>query len=792
MKKITAFLLLISLILPTVPILAETKEIWEPTIAVSDFTYSKDTLTGGVMTVSCTVRKLDTSDNIPIPYSFVTVVKKNGKIFDIKKYDAYSDPLVLVNDKKGYPSVSVTIPDDIKGVTVESYFLDSVKSGKILAPKATFLSNECGIEAIYVDGKRVESFKAENSETELILPASYAHTPDIQVVAKNSSSKVTVSKVTSLSAKEKTTVGIVVKAGGTTVRHKLYLSLKPGSVTEPKMLKTVGEDTQYVNLKTDIMRVPDYGFKEDGVTPITPSDEGFSYDVNLPVDKTLIYTDRDNFYYTGIPYDLLGATAIQISRQIINNDALYLNKDNNLKELGSFVLDCSADVYLFGGGSMDWAKKEGYERVTSADVKIASGSASLAAFSAYRKRVHVKEGETQKVIFGNVTNSAGTTTKNMAFAVKFLEPDSIIEIDEVKVDGVSDFEFDPDVTEYTIELDEGTTVPPEISYKVSGFGATVTKTEATSVPGTTEIKLKSGNGILDKTYKFNFKVFETALTDLKVGDSTIEGFDKNTYDYTYKLPFRWKLEDGIPAVTALGSQYVNIVTVQATKDTMKATITVSADKGATKIYTVTFEETLTMPSSLYTNNSFRYGGIIKAFRFVPTNTDDVVSSFAVSTVLTANGNTNDTIHNNNSGFVVTPSVMLIQFDLATLVDVDLTKPVKLFAYSKQSADVAEWNLTLYDATGTDLSTIDEASELRDLPTWKAKPEILTQKVNKTDNGTYIDITEFVKKCLEENITEPVIAFYVSPIGGTGRQRVYFKFDSTNGPRSRIEYYKYDL
>ena len=51
MKKITAFLLLISLILPTVPILAETKEIWEPTIAVSDFTYSKDTLTGGVMTI---------------------------------------------------------------------------------------------------------------------------------------------------------------------------------------------------------------------------------------------------------------------------------------------------------------------------------------------------------------------------------------------------------------------------------------------------------------------------------------------------------------------------------------------------------------------------------------------------------------------------------------------------------------------------------------------------------------------------------------------------------------------
>ena len=97
------------------------------------------------------------------------------------------------------------------------------------------------------------------------------------------------------------------------------------------------------------------------------------------MDKTLIYTDRDNFYYTGIHYDLLGATAIQISRQIINNDALYLNKDNNLKELGSFVLDCSADVYLFGGGSMDWAKKEGYERVTSADVKIASGSAS--AFS---------------------------------------------------------------------------------------------------------------------------------------------------------------------------------------------------------------------------------------------------------------------------------------------------------------------------------------------------------------------------------------------------------------------------
>ena len=98
---------------------------------------------------------------------------------------------------------------------------------------------------------------------------------------------------------------------------------------------------------------------------------------------------------------------------------------------------------------------------------------------------------------------------------------------------------------YDVELDEGTTLPPEISYKLSGFGATSEVTKATSVPGTTEIKVKSGDGTQEKTYKFNFKVFETVLSDLKVGGTTIEGFDKNTYEYTYSLPYGWKASDGI-------------------------------------------------------------------------------------------------------------------------------------------------------------------------------------------------------------------------------------------------------
>ena len=799
MKKIIVFLLLISLILPTVPILAEAEEIWEPTVAVSDFTYSKDSLTGGDMTVSCTVRKINTTDNIPVPYSFVTVVKKFGKIVDIQKYDAQSDSLLLTNDKKGYPSVTVTIPNDTNGVKVESFFLNSVIGGKILAPKAIFLSDECGIEAIYVDGKRVESFKAENSETELILPPSYAHTPDIQVVAKNSSSKVTVSKVTSLSAKEKTTVGIVVKQGSATVRHKLLLSLKPGSVTNAKMLKTAGSSTQEVNIKTDTVRVPDYGFKQDGVTPITPSDEGFSYVTNLPIDKTLLFSDR-NWYYATIPYDLVGATAVQMSRQIIMNDALYLDKANALEELGSFTIDCSADIYLYGGGAMDWAKAEGYKRAASADTEFAYDTEKLSSFTAYHKRVYVKEGETAKVKIGNAVNSAGGETKNMSFIVKFIEPDSVMSLDEVKVEGVSDFSFDPDVTEYTIELDEGTTLPPEISYKLSGFGATSEVTKATSVPGTTEIKVKSGDGTQEKTYKFNFKVFETVLSDLKVGGTTIEGFDKNTYEYTYSLPYGWKASDGIPEVTASGSEFVDIIILQATADSMLAKVTVSAEKGTTKEYKVTFKETLTLPSSPATA-AFNTPVFVQAkTTYIDSPMDNanmVTRTYKdTTTSIHASGIKGDTT-TQAGGTTLYPSVALIELDLSQLKNLDTTKETNLYMFGSLGSYATSGNadviVSFYDATGTDMDAVT-IEDIRNISKWVQDDKLLdtttlTGQYWKQTNMT-VSLSGVIDKYYGTGVN-PIIALYIGVPETNDDARTRFQLTFKYGSHTSIKYYKYD-
>jgi hypothetical protein len=74
------------------------------------------------------------------------------------------------------------------------------------------------------------------------------------------------------------------------------------------------------------------------------------------------------------------------------------------------------------------------------------------------------------------------------------------------VDGQSVAGFSSSTLNYTVELDEGTTVVPTVTATSSDVAATVVLTAATSIPGTTTIVVTAVDQIKKSTYTIDFKI----------------------------------------------------------------------------------------------------------------------------------------------------------------------------------------------------------------------------------------------------------------------------------------------
>lgn len=109
------------------------------------------------------------------------------------------------------------------------------------------------------------------------------------------------------------------------------------------------------------------------------------------------------------------------------------------------------------------------------------------------------------------------------------------------VNGIMIENFNPYTFEYTIEVPYNTTEIPNVSRILSDINADATKTAATSIPGTTKIKVTSQNGGNTNTYNVNF-VKATAsddatLSHLLVNGIGVDNFTPEVTNYNIGLPF---------------------------------------------------------------------------------------------------------------------------------------------------------------------------------------------------------------------------------------------------------------
>lgn len=185
-----------------------------------------------------------------------------------------------------------------------------------------------------------------------------------------------------------------------------------------------------------------------------------------------------------------------------------------------------------------------------------------------------------------VTSQDGLTTRT--YSVHFRKHSTNANLATLTVGGSLVAGFNPDITSYDIVLPEGTTTAPTVAATVADLSATLTVTQATTVPGAATVVVRAEDGST-KTYTVNFRHLSTNanLASLLADATAIAGFDPAVLTYEIALP---PATTTPPAITATAADTrATVLITQATGIPGTATVRVTAEDGTTQItYTITF------------------------------------------------------------------------------------------------------------------------------------------------------------------------------------------------------------
>lgn len=184
-----------------------------------------------------------------------------------------------------------------------------------------------------------------------------------------------------------------------------------------------------------------------------------------------------------------------------------------------------------------------------------------------------------------ITVAAGngnTTVYQITFSVQQATNATLkmIYIDGVELEG-----FDKDQLEYTVNLPQGTTKQPVVTYTQNDEYQTVTVRSGSSVEDDYKITVRPQTGA-SRTYIIHFRVATSSNTALKmiyVAGTPLADFDASVLNYTYTLPAGVSTIPSVSYDKAEASQKV----LSMCENTVH-TITVTAENGDKRTYTITF------------------------------------------------------------------------------------------------------------------------------------------------------------------------------------------------------------
>ena len=164
---------------------------------------------------------------------------------------------------------------------------------------------------------------------------------------------------------------------------------------------------------------------------------------------------------------------------------------------------------------------------------------------------------------------------------------SVSTLKDIQLDGVSIVDFDPTKTAYKVELPQGTTVAPKITYTKGDDYQTVTLTEG-GLTGVTRIVVKAQSGAVT-TYTIEFVVVKSSNSTLKaimLDGVLIEGFTSDVTTYNVTLPRGTTKLPEITWTPGDASQTIRIAEGGVNGETK---ITVKAQTGDITVYSIVFK-----------------------------------------------------------------------------------------------------------------------------------------------------------------------------------------------------------
>ena len=312
--------------------------------------------------------------------------------------------------------------------------------------------------------------------------------------------------------------------------------------------------------------------------------DNFTYYINLPMGTTelpqISYTRGDNFQTVAI-----SSLAAGVLDGTVRVTVTAGNGDQSVYKL-VFSTEKSTDSHLAGIKIAGESLAEFVDTVTTYSYNLPVGTTTLPtiepiAGDEYQTITITPGGLNGKTRITVQAGDGSTTIYLIVFSVQTFSENTLADL---SVEGY-DIQFDENTTEYWVNLPQGTTTLPTVNYtlKDANFQSASVRT-ISGLTGDYKITVRPQSGA-SLTYIIHFTLAQssnTALLNLAVEGYTLD-FDSAVVDYTVNL------NEGvskIPAVTYTKAE--NSQRVLSVLDGKVQTVTVTAQSGATRTYTITF------------------------------------------------------------------------------------------------------------------------------------------------------------------------------------------------------------
>ncbi len=480
-------------------------------------------------------------------------------------YGTKTAPIVAAEGQENEQTIAITQPTSVNGtatIKVTAANKTTTQTYTLTFKVGLLADNE--LQDILVNGKSVPGFTPSQTIYKVSLPVGTTTVPDIQAVSKYPQGEQTI-VITKPSAANldggQAQISVTTPGNQIAKVYKLNFKLEASSYTYLKNLQVAGGYIQ--------------NFEPDN----------FTYYINLPLGTTAIpeitYTAGDEFQTVVITP--LGAGVLDGTVRVTVTAG---NGDQSVYKL-VFATEKSDNSSLagikIGGVALDGFDPNTYNYAYELPV----GTTELPEIVAvsgdeFQKIVITTAGLNGKTRITVTAGDGSTSIYLIAFSVQTFSENTLASL---SVAGF-DIQFDPEVNEYWVNLPQGTTALPEVSYtlKDANFQTASVRT-ISGLTGDYKITVRPQSGA-SRTYIIHFSVATSTNVNLNmiyVGGEALEGFAADKLDYTVTLP---EGVSKIPAVTfdkAETSQRVLSVL-----DGKVQTITVTAQSGAIRTYTITF------------------------------------------------------------------------------------------------------------------------------------------------------------------------------------------------------------